>query len=49
MVTAQQDLRSDSGDEALIIVARTKGTLTTHVNSKSHESTSSVNESLPND
>ena len=49
MATAQQVLGSDSGDEALITAARTKGTLTPHVNSESHESTSSVNESLSND
>jgi len=49
MATAQQDRRSDSGDEALIIVVGKKGTLTPHVNSESHEITSSVNESLPND
>ena len=40
--TAQQDLGSDSGDEALIIVVGTKGTLTPRINSESHEGTSSV-------
>eukprot|EP00253_Pinus_taeda_P030758 PITA_30758 len=49
METVQQDLGSDSRDEALIIAAGTKGTLTPHVNSESHESTNLVNESLPND
>ena len=49
MATAQQDLGSDSGDEALITAVGTKGSLTPHVNSKSHQGTSSVNESLPND
>ena len=49
MATTQQDLGSDSGDEALIIAAGKKRTLTPHVNSKSHEGTSSVNESLPSD
>lgn len=47
--TVQQERGSDSGDEALITTTGTKGTLTPHVNSKSHEGTSSVNESLPND
>ena len=37
------------GDEALITAARTKGTLTPHVNSKTHEGNSLVNESLSND
>ena len=49
VATVQQDLGSNSGDEALITTAGTKGTLTPHVNSKSHEGTSSTNESLPND
>ena len=49
VATMQQDLGQDSGDEALITAARTKGTLTPHVNSESPEGTSSVNESLPND
>eukprot|EP00253_Pinus_taeda_P026054 PITA_26054 len=46
--TTQQDLGSDSKDEALIIAIGTKGTLTPHVNFESHEGTSFVNESLPN-
>lgn len=33
----------------MIIAAGTKGTLTPHVNSKSHEGTSSIDESLPNE
>ena len=45
----QQDLGSDLGDEALITAAGTKGTLTPHVNSESHEGTSSIDESLPNE
>ena len=49
MATVQQDLRSDSGDEALITEVGKKGTLTPHVNSESHEGTSSVNESISND
>ena len=49
MATTQQDLGSNSRDEVFITAAGTKGTLTAHVNSKSHEGTSSVNESLPND
>ena len=49
MATVQQDLGSDSRDEELIIDVGTKGTLTPHVNYESHEGTSSVNESLPND
>ena len=36
-------------DEALITAAGTKGTLTPHVNSGSHEGTSSIDESLPNE
>ena len=46
---AQQDLGSNSGDEALITVAGTKGTLSLHVNSQSHGSTNSTNEPLPNE
>ena len=49
VATVQQDLGSDSIDEALIIAAGTKGTLTPHVNYESHEGTSSINESLPNE
>ena len=49
MATVQQDLGSDSRDEALVTAAGTKGTLTPHVNSESHDGTSSVKESLPND
>ncbi len=49
MAMAQQDLGSDLGDEALIIAAGTKGILTPPINSKSHEGTSSVDESLSND
>lgn len=49
MAMTQQDLGSVSGDAALITIVGTKGTLTPHVNSKSHEGTNSVNESLPND
>ena len=49
MATVQQYLGSDSGDEALITAAETKGTLTPHVNSESHEGTSSIDESLPNE
>ena len=45
----QQDLGYDLGDEALITTTRTKGTLTPHVNSESHEGTSSIDESLPNE
>lgn len=46
VAAAQQDLGSDSGDEALVTTTRTKGTLTPPVDSKSHGSTSSVDESL---
>ena len=46
---AQQDLGSDSGDEALIKTVGTKGTLTPPVNSKSHEGTSSVDDFISND
>lgn len=49
VVMMQHDLGSDLGDEALITTTGTKGTLTPHVNSESHEGTSSLNESLPND
>ena len=49
MVAAQQDLGSDLGDETLITAAGTKGTLTPPINSKSHEGTSFVDESLSND
>ena len=45
----QQDLRSNSEDEALITTVGIKGTLTPHVNSESHEGTSSIVESLPNE
>eukprot|EP00253_Pinus_taeda_P032964 PITA_32964 len=49
VATMQQDLGSDSGDEALITTVGTKGTLTPHVNYESHEGTSSIDESLPNE
>ena len=48
VATAQQDLGSDSGNEALITKAGTKGTNSLH-DSKSHESTSSSNEPLSNE
>ena len=49
VATAQQDLGSNSGDEALITTVGTKGNHSLHVNSKSHESTSSSDEPLPNE
>ena len=49
MATVQQDLRSNSEDEALVIVVGKKGTLRLHGNSESHEGTSSINDSLPNE
>ena len=49
VATVQQDLGSYSRVEALIIAVGTKGTLTPHVNYESHEGTSSIDESLPNE
>lgn len=49
MATMHQDLGSNSADEALIMEARAKGTLTPYVNSESREGTSSIDESLPNE
>ena len=49
MEIAQQDLGSDSGDEALVTTVGTKGTFTPSVDSRSQGSTSSVDESISND
>lgn len=49
MAAGQQDLGLDLGDEVLITTAGKKGTLTPPVNSKSHEGTSSLDETLSND
>lgn len=49
MSVAQQDLGSDSRDEALVTEVGTRGTLTPPIDSKSHEITSSLDDSLSND
>lgn len=48
MAATLQDLGSDSGDEDLVIAVGTKGSLTP-INSKSHEGTSFLDESILND
>ena len=49
IVTAQQDLGSDSGDEALNTTTGKKGTHYLHVNFESHEINSSTYEPLHNE